>query len=91
MTPCLKNTAGYDKIPLLGSFEKVFLWTADEGCEAPDGFMQAVEDSGIVLMDGNSEQLESMAYDVWSACGYSADCLMETEQFALLYVYQMSD
>ena len=83
--------AGYDKIPLLGSFEKVFLWTADEGCEAPDGFMQAVEDSGIVLMDGNPEQLESMASDVWSACGYSADCLMETEQFALLYVYQMSD
>ena len=83
--------AGYDKIPLLGSFEKVFLWTADEGCEAPDGFMQAVEGSGLVLVDGNPEELEGMASDAWSADGYKADCLMETEQYALLNVYQVAE
>ena len=79
--------AGYDKIPLLGEYERIFLWTADEGwTDRADEASQALQDGGLLLIDGDPQELWTEAEAAGLADGAEVEVLLENEQFRLLRI-----
>ena len=79
--------AGYDKIPLLGEYERIFLWTADEGwTDRADEASQALQDGGLLLIDGDPQELWTEAEAAGLADGAEVEVLLENEQFRLVRI-----
>jgi hypothetical protein len=80
--------AGYDKIPLLGQYEQIFLWTADEGWESYAAeASQALGDDGLLLLDGDPEALWQEAEAAGVAEGKTAEEILKNEQYMLLHIH----
>ncbi len=79
--------AGYDKIPLLGNYERIYLWTADEGWEEyGTEAKQALQDGGLVLIDGAPEELWAEAEKLCLTDGETAEVLLQNDQFMLVNI-----
>ncbi len=76
--------AGYDKIPLLQNYERIYLWTTDEDWqEYAAEAKQALGNDRLVLIDGNPKELWQEAADRW---GVSAEQVFGNEQYWLMQV-----
>ena len=79
--------AGYDKIPLLGQYEQVYLWTADDGWEdyAAEA-SQALGEDGLLLLDGDPEELWREAEAAGIAEGKQTGVLFDNGQSRLVRI-----
>lgn len=79
--------AGYDKIPLLSAYDKIFLWTADEGWTDRAGEAeQALSNGGLILLDGSPETLWTEAVDAGFADGVQYEVLFGNAQVRLIRI-----
>ena len=80
--------AGYDKIPLLGQYEQIFLWTADEGWESYAAeASQALGDDGLLLLDGDPEALWQEAEGMLGVQESRVEVLFDNEQSRLVRIH----
>ena len=80
--------AGYDKIPLLGQYEQIFLWTADEGWESYAAeASQALGDDGLLLLDGDPEVLWQEAEGMLGVQESRVEVLFDNEQSRLVRIH----
>ncbi|MBR5419533.1 MAG: hypothetical protein IK115_00140 [Lachnospiraceae bacterium] len=80
---------GYDKIPLLSNYRRLYLLTTDEGWEGrKEEMLSAAGQSGLILFDGSGETVS--AVESWlSEAGYGTEVLFGDAQCTLLKLKEL--
>ena len=79
--------AGYDKIPLLGAYERIYLWTADEGwTDHASEAGEALKEGGLLLIDGDPEELWREAEAAGITEGKQTEVLFDNGQSRLVRI-----